>query len=169
MFKKMIAGTLISASVAFAGSILPNNELQLGLLAQAAQKKMIVLANMHLKKDQKEKFGNLYDEYQKAMMDVRLAKLKLIQAYAKSYKDMTDEKADKLLDQWMKVQKDEIALKEKYIAKFKKILPSSLVMRFYQIDNRINLLREAKTAALIPLAIPEQAQRMQTSSPAKKK
>ena len=164
MIKKIMAGAILSLSVAFAGSILPNNELQLGLLAQAAQKKMVVLASMHLKGDLKEKFGTLYDEYQKDLMQVRLERLKLIESYAKSFADMTDEKADKLLKQWLDLQKKELALKEQYIAKFKKILPASMVIRFYQIDNRITLLQEAKVSALIPLAIPDQAKRMEIRS-----
>jgi len=164
MIKKIMAGSLLSLSVTFAGSLLPNNELQLGLLAQAAQKKMIALANMHLKGDVKEKFGNLYDDYQKDLMQVRLDRLKLIRSYAKSYTNLTDQKADELLKQWMDLQKKELALKEKYIAKFKKVLPPSMVIRFYQIDNRLTLLQEAKVSALIPLAIPDQAQRMEMKS-----
>jgi len=169
MIKKIVAGALLSFSVAFAGSILPNNELQLGMLAQAAQNKLLVLANMHLEGEAKEKFGNLYDEYQKDLMQARLEKLKLIESYAKSFKDMTDEKANTLLDQWLKLQKKELELKDNYIAKFKKILPASMVIRFYQIDNRMSLLREARVSALIPLAIPDQAKRMEMKSGSEQK
>jgi len=157
MIKKIALGTLIGASVAFAGGILPNNELQLGLLAQAAQKKLIVLSNMHLQGDMKDKFGNLYDEYQKSMAKIRLAKLKVIKEYAQNYTKLDDKAADKLLNDWMKLQKDAIDLKQKYISAFKKILPSSLVMRFYQIENRLDLIQEARVSAMIPLAIPEEA------------
>jgi len=40
------------------------------------------------------------------------------------------------------------------MAKFKKVMPSSDVIRYFQIENRIQLLREAKTASQIPLATP---------------
>ncbi|WP_457608359.1 hypothetical protein [Nitratifractor sp.] len=169
MLKRLVAIALIGSSVTFAGKILPNDELQLGLLAQAAQKKLVTLANMHLKGEVKEKFGNLYDEYTQGLMKIRLKKLQLIKEYAKNFKNMTDDKANKLLDDWMKVQKEELGLKEKYIAKFKKIMPASMVMRFYQIDNRINLLQEARVSALIPLTIPDQARRMQLQEAAKTK
>lgn len=169
MIKKIVAGTLLGFSLTFAGNLLPNNELQLGLLAQAAKKKLIVLANMHLNGDLKEKFGNLYDDYQKDLMQVRVDRLKLIRSYAKSYTDLTDEKADKLLTQWMELQKKELTLKDQYIAKFKKILPASMVIRFYQIDNRLSLLQEVEVSTLIPLAIPDQAQRMEMKSAKQKK
>jgi hypothetical protein len=161
MFKKMAMSLILAFGVANAGSILPNSELQLGLLAQSARAKMIVLANMHLKGEQKEKFGNLYDEYKKALVEIRLKRLNIIKDYAKSYKDMNDKNADKILTDWIKTQKDEIALKEQYVEKFKKILPSSMVLRFYQIENRLNLLREANIVSAIPLAIPDQNKKEQ--------
>jgi hypothetical protein len=157
MFKKIALGTLVTASVAFAGgNLLPNNELQLGLLAQAAQKKLVVLANMRLQGDTKEKFGNLYDEYQKSMAQLRLKKLKVIEEYAKNYTKLDDAAAEKLLNDWIKIQKETIDLKEKYLSAFKKILPASLVLHFYQIENRLDLL-EARVTSMLPLAIPEEA------------
>jgi hypothetical protein len=157
MIKKFALGTLLGVSVAFAGSILPNNELQLGLLAQAAEKKLIVLSNMHLNGDMKQKFGNLYDEFQKSLTEIRVKKLQVIQAYAKDYTKLDDKAAAKLLDDWMKLQKEALDIKQKYISAFKKILPPSLVLRFYQIENRLELVQEAKVSAMIPLAIPEEA------------
>jgi hypothetical protein len=157
MFKKIALGSLLGLSVAFAGTILPNNELQLGLLAQAAQKKLVVLANMHLQGDQKEKFGNLYDEYQKSLTKLRMKKLQLIRQYAKEYTRLDDKAAEKLLNDWIQIQKETLDLKSKYLSAFKKILPPSLVLRFYQIENRLELLQEARVSAMIPLAIPEEA------------
>ncbi len=157
MLRTIALGTLLGLSVAFAGSILPNNELQLGLLAQAAQKKLVVLANMHLQGDKKERFGNLYDEYQKSLTELRVKKLQLIRRYAKEYTRLDDKTADRLLNDWIRIQKETLDLKSKYLSAFRKILPPSLVLRFYQIENRLDLLQEARVSAMIPLAIPEEA------------
>jgi hypothetical protein len=159
MLKRVLASVILSVTISNAGSILPNDELQLGLLAQNARAKMIVLANMHLKGEQKNRFGDLYDEYQKELVKIRIKRVNIIRDYAKNYKDMNDKNADKILGEWLQAQKDEIAIKDKYIEKFKKILPSSLVLRFYQIENRLNIRREANIASILPLAIPDQATR----------
>jgi len=157
MIKKFALGTLIGVSLAFGGTILPNNELQLGLLAQAAEKKLIVLSNMHLKGDMKEKFGNLYDEFQKSLTEIRVKKFQVIQAYARDYTKLDDKAATQLLNDWIKLQKEALNIKEKYISAFRKILPPPLVLRFYQIENRLELIQEAKVSTMIPLAIPEEA------------
>ncbi len=157
MLKKILLALIVGAVSLAADPILPNNELQLGLLSEAAKKKLIVLATMRLKGEQKKNFGNKYDEYQKNLIKLRIDELKLIKEYGANYEKMDDKAADKLLADWIKLQKEQLALKEKYIEEFKKILPSSLVIRFFQIENRIEILKEARVARQIPLAIPEQA------------
>lgn len=155
MIKKIIAGTLISAVTLFA---LPNNELELVMISKATQKKAVVLSNMNLKDEVKENFGKLYDEYQLKLMKHRIDTLTLISNYAKSYNDMTNENADKLITEWLSVGDAQIALKKEYMGKFKKVMPSVDVIRYFQIENRLQLLREVKTSSKIPLAMPSSVQ-----------
>ena len=151
MLKKIIAGTLVSAMTLFA---LPSNELELLILNKAVQKKTIVLASMHLNGETKEKFSKLYDEYQVKLMGHRIDELKLIKNYAGSFNNMTDENANKIITKWITVEEAEMVLKKDYVAKFKKVMPSADVIRYFQIENRLQLLSEIKTASLIPLAQP---------------
>jgi hypothetical protein len=151
MLKKIIAGTVLSAMTLFA---LPNNQLELMLINKAVQKKAIVLANMGLVGEQKEAFGKLYDEYQVKLMKHRISELKLIEEYAKDYNNMTDKNANSVIVDWVSGEESEFVLKKDYIAKFKKIIPSSEVIRYFQIENRISLIREVGIARLIPLAQP---------------
>ncbi len=155
MIKKIIAGTIISAMSLFA---LPNGELELLLISKATQKKAIVLSNMSLSGETKESFGKLYDAYQLELMKHRINELKLIKNYASSYTNMTNENADKVITQWLTVEEAAQVLKKNYIAKFKKIIPSADVIRYFQIENRLQLLKEVQTSSLIPLAIPTAAQ-----------
>lgn len=151
MIKKIIAGTVLSSMMLFA---LPNNELELALISKATQKKAVVLANMHLQGEVKEKFGKLYDEYQQKLMKHRIDELGLIAEYAKNYSNMTDDNANKLIAQWITDEEAEIVLKKSYMAKFKDVMPSADVIRYFQIENRIQILREADRSSMIPLAQP---------------
>ena len=133
---------------------LPNDELELALISKATQKKAIVLASMHLKGETKEKFGKLYDKYQAQLMKHRISELGLIADYAKSYANMTDANANKIIANWVTYEEAEMVLKKNYIAKFKEFMPSADVIRYFQIENRIQILREAQTSSVIPLAQP---------------
>jgi len=155
MIKKIIAGTLLSAMTLFA---LPNDELKLVIMSKTAQKKAIVLSNMHLSGDVKEKFGKLYDEYQVKLMKHRIAELTLIANYAKSINNLNDDNANKLIVEWATVEDAELVLKKNYMSKFKAVMPSADVIRYFQIENRLQLLREVQTSSAIPLAIPTAVQ-----------
>jgi len=52
------------------------------------------------------------------------------------------------------VEETKLALKKEYMVKFKKVMPSSAVIRYFQIENRLQILRKAKAASQIPLAAP---------------
>lgn len=155
MLNKIITGTLLSAMTLFA---LPNNEFELALMNQAIEKKAVVLSTMQLQGETKEKFGKLYDEYQIKLMKHRIAELKLIKGYAVNYLNMTDDNANKIITEWVSHEEAEMVLKKDYIAKFKKVMPSADVIRYFQIENRLQIMREAQTASLIPLAQPAPAQ-----------
>ena len=155
MIKKIITATILSAMTLFA---LPNNELELALITKAAQKKGIVLMNMHLEGETKAKFGNLYDEYQIKLMELSIKKLTLIKNYAQSFQNMTDDNANKLLNEWIAVDKATTELKSSYMSKFKKVMPSADVIRYFQIENRIGLVKGAEIANLLPLAMPKSAE-----------
>ena len=151
MLKKIIAGTLLSAITLFA---LPNNELELLILNKAVEKKVIVLSNMHLNGETKEKFSKVYDEYQAKLMKHRITELKLIRDYAMSFNDMNDDNANKIIVEWVSVEENQMVLKKDYIAKFKKVMNSAQVIRYFQIENRLQLMQEVQTTSLIPLAQP---------------
>jgi len=151
MIKIIIAGTLLSSLTLFA---LPNNELELVILSKVIEKKAVVLSNMGLSGETKSNFGKLYDEYQTKLMKHRVTELKLIENYATNYNNLTNDKANELLKTWVTAEDSAAVLKKDYIAKFKKVMPAADVIRYFQIENRLQLRSEVAKASLIPLAQP---------------
>ena len=52
----------------------------------------------------------------------------------------------------VKAGNDMLKLKKDYLGKFKKVLPAQKVMRFYQIENKIDAIVEYELVDKIPLA-----------------
>jgi polysaccharide pyruvyl transferase WcaK-like protein len=152
--KKWITALTLAAVTAFA---LPNNETQLVMLAQMAQKKAIVLATMNLDGEKKAAFGKLYDEYQEKMAKVLGDKLHIIVEYAKNYNHLDDATAQKLMKQWFTVKKEALTLQQEYAKKFGKILSPAEVIRYMQIENKFHIMREAEISDMVPLAQPPKA------------
>ena len=151
MLKKLLLGTLISSVTLFA---LPNSEMELSMIAKAAEKKAIVLSTMQLKGENKEQFGNLYDEYQIELLKQGLKHAGLIGTYVANYRQMTNETSDLLILKWSELEQAELNLKKEYILKFRKFMPSADVVRYFQIESRFKAMRRSKSFKLIPLASP---------------
>jgi hypothetical protein len=64
---------------------------------------------------------------------------------------MTDETAKAILKDWFKIRDQRNDLVEKYAKKYSKVLPPKKVLRWVQIEHKLNTLLDAQTAAMIPL------------------
>ena len=67
-------------------------------------------------------------------------KLAIIQDYAKNFMTMDDAKADELAQRVMALDEQRTALRKKYYRAMKKVLPTVLVLRFFRLDNQVQML-----------------------------
>jgi Spy/CpxP family protein refolding chaperone len=123
------------------------------LIAQIqTDKRALVLKGMALDDAQVQAFTPIYDEYQVDRKKIMERGVDLLNSYASNYDTMTDDAAKKLLKDWFKLQEDEEALVKKYAKKFEKVLPATKVLRFVQIENKLNTVVRSLGVRVIPLA-----------------
>ncbi|MEE9286489.1 MAG: hypothetical protein V3W33_00265 [Gammaproteobacteria bacterium] len=117
------------------------------------QRKQIVAANMEITADQAQVFWPLYQQYTSAMQKVNDRELALIQGYANAYNTntLTNGQAKSMFDEWMSIEQAGLELKKKFAPKFEEILPSKKVVRFFQIDNKLDAIINFELARVIPL------------------
>ena len=127
-------------------------ELQYTRLAIQMERQTIVTQAMDLTPEEMEGFWPLYREYRVEMVKVGDRMVKLITDYADNYESLTDPVADKLLTNFVSIEKQRAALKAKYLPKFKKVLPARKVARFYQIENKLDIAILSEVADAVPLA-----------------
>jgi Spy/CpxP family protein refolding chaperone len=123
------------------------------LIAQIqTDKHAMVLKALALDDAQVQAFSPIYDRYRverKKLFDRAAALLNL---YASNYETMTDDAARKILKEWFSLQDDEVALTRKYARQFEKALPPAKVVRFVQVENKLDTLLQMKAVANVPLA-----------------
>ena len=78
-------------------------------------------------------------------------KLAIVQEYAANFLTMTNEKADELAQRVMALDDQKMALRRKYYDLMKKSLPAILVVRFFQVENQIQLLVDLRIASNLPI------------------
>lgn len=123
------------------------------LLAQIqTDKRAVVLQSMQLDDAQLASFIPIYDEYQQDRKKVAEQSVNLLNAYASNYDSMTDEAAGKLLKDWMAIEEERHDVTKRYVKKMDKVLPTTKVLRFVQIENKLNTVLSLPAVRAIPLA-----------------
>lgn len=128
------------------------SDIELTRAAIQVRRQALVTAAMDLEPKQAEAFWPLYREYRHEMAKVNDQYVKLLTIYAQAYDTLTDQLAAKLLRQYLDVEKGRTAAKAKYLPRFEKVLPARKVMRFFQVDNKLDAIINAELASEIPLA-----------------
>ena len=118
-----------------------------------ADKKLIVSKYMELTESEAQKFWPVYDAYQKDLQEANERLKKLLESYASDYRNnsLTDEKATKLLDDWIAMERDEGKRRSAFAPKVLQVLPAKKAARYLQIENEYRILLRYDLAATVPL------------------
>jgi hypothetical protein len=118
-----------------------------------ADKKLIVSKYMELTESEAQKFWPVYDAYQKDLQEANERLQKLLESYAADYRNnsLTDEKAKKLLDDWIAMERDEGKRRSAFAPKVLQALPAKKAARYLQIENEYRILLRYDLAATVPL------------------
>jgi len=115
-----------------------------------SNRKALVAVNLSLTDAEAARFWPVYERYQKEIDALGDRQVALIQDYTASYRDLSDEKATKLVADYLAVEADRVAARRAYLPEFAKILPGRKVARFYQIENKVDAVIRYDLAAAIP-------------------
>jgi hypothetical protein len=154
MKKILIAFAAVAALGAFEGAAAQNARDETELLISQIQtdKRAVVFEAMNLSDAEVAKFGPIYDQYQVEMKGVMQRGSDVIKRFADSYGSMTDDAAKSIMKDFFKVRDERNALVKKYAGKFDKVLPTTKVLRWVQIENKLNALLDVQAASVVPLS-----------------
>ena len=139
---------VVSSSMAFAQE---RQEIATGRAEVQSDRQAIVAANLPLSEEQAKTFWPMYREYRGEMEKAGDRLVELVLGYAKNSDSLTDAQATTMLDDFLSIQKDENKIRTAWVPKFRKVLPSKSVTRFYQIENKLDAILRFDAAAQIPM------------------
>ncbi len=116
-----------------------------------AQREQIIKEAMQLDDKQSTAFWPMYKEYAAAQRQLGDQKLAIVQDYAREFLTMNDAKANELAERVMALDDQRQALRKKYYEAMKKVLPAVLAVRFFQLDNQIQMLSDLQIASHLPI------------------
>jgi len=115
------------------------------------QKAEIMGAVMQLNTEESAKFWPIYSEYDTELTKVNNLRVQNIQDYAQNYTQMTDEKADELIQNALNYQKQRSELLAKYYDRMKQSLGAITAARFLQVEHQLLLVIDLQIASSLPI------------------
>ncbi|MCX5905510.1 MAG: hypothetical protein NTV89_19035 [Proteobacteria bacterium] len=116
-----------------------------------ADKKAYIAQYLQLTQAEGKEFWPYYNSYQFDLQKTNDRMVKLINDYAKTFKDMSDQDAITMVDTYLAIERDQLKLKELYFRTLCKTLPARKVTRYMQLENKINAMVRFELAKKIPL------------------
>ncbi|HXY53650.1 MAG TPA: hypothetical protein VEM40_03150 [Nitrospirota bacterium] len=116
-----------------------------------SNKKNIIAATLELRGQENAVFWPLYEEYQNALRPVHDRSSRLIADYLRDYETLTDDQATAMLHEFLKIEREQLKLKEAYVKKFSAVLPPKQVARYFQLENKIQSVINYDLAKKIPV------------------
>ena len=115
-------------------------------------KAQIMGAVMQLSADDATRFWPIYAEYNAELTRINDQRVANIEEYARSYSQLTDEKADELVQSAMAYQKMRSELLVKYYDRVKQSLGGITAARFLQVESQLLLIIDLQIDSSLPLA-----------------
>jgi len=115
------------------------------------ERKAIIAGTLNMTAEESQAFWPVYRDYENDISKVNDRLLAVIKDYAKNYDILTDEQAKTMLQDYLKAKEDRLKVRKSYVKKFEKVLPPKKLVRFYQVENKINAAIEFEVARGIPL------------------
>ena len=149
----MIAAVALLALPAFAqedGDI--RKEIQLTRQAIQNERQTMVTQTMDLTPEEADAFWPLYRDWRAKVAGLGDRQVKLITDFSEKYDSLADEDAAAIIDEWISIEDQHLKLTKQHLKRFRKVLPEKKVMRFMQIENKMDAVIEFELAGSIPLA-----------------
>jgi hypothetical protein len=149
----------LSTLIAICLAIVPNawtqsedeRAVRLTRSAIQAERQAILAANLELDAKESAVFWPLYQEYRKALESAINTRIDLLNRFFASYETLTDKEAIALLEKHIAWEQEVLKVRSTYAKKMSKALSGKTVARFFQIENKMDIIVEYEMAGEIPL------------------
>ena len=149
--KKTLIVILLAAVTVFSFGQKSEGYMEVMRSALKTEKKAMIAEAMEFTQEESEAFWPMYNEFQEKLYTANTKYLKIVNEFAANFENMTDEKALDLMKRLNAYEAEVLKLKKTYIKKFSGILPPTKVLRYFQAENKIDVLIDYEMAASIPL------------------
>jgi len=115
-----------------------------------ADKVGVITATMQFSEKDAAAFWPIYKRYEFEVAKLNDERIQAIKRYAQQWNTMTDADAKAMALRSFDLESRRTELKKKYFAEFSQALPGVVVMKFFQLEHRMDLLVNLRIASELP-------------------
>ncbi len=146
-----VAAGLLALPVQRAVAQKVTDEIEVLRSVLKTDRKVVVAEAMQLTDAESNTFWPLYRAYRAEMDKLGDGVVKLTLEYADAFPNVPEDRAAKLLKDYLALEKDLASVRAKHLNKLAKALPASKVLRFAQVESRLDLVLRLQMASAVPL------------------
>ena len=115
------------------------------------ERRSIVEESMGLTTREGDAFWPVYDDYRARLEEIVDRKVQITLDFIEHPDTFTEEKSRSVLDALLDLEVSMMRLKRDFVEQFAASLPATKVFKFYQIENKLDLLIQSELSSVIPL------------------
>jgi hypothetical protein len=146
-----VAASLLALPAQHATAQTVTDEIEILRSLLKADRKVVVAEAMQFTDAEGTAFWPLYRDYRAGMEKLGDGIVKLVLQYSDAYPNVPEDRAEKLLKDYLALEKDLVSVRAKHLKKMTKVLSKSKVLRFAQVENRLDLAMRLQMASAVPL------------------
>jgi len=127
------------------------NEIEAARKLMITERKLVLAGELMLTPDESKAFWPVYNEYLAEMRAIGDDEIRLITEFADNYQNMSDEFAERMLNDHLDIQSRALKLRRQYVKRFRKVLPPIKVAKLYQVENKLDAVLDYQLASQIPM------------------
>lgn len=128
-----------------------SDETMLTIQVIEEERKSMAMSALDLTADQQAALSPIYDTYLEDLAVLNDHRRHLIKAYLAQYKALSDDDAKRLLVELITIDQLSLDLHMAYTMEFGKVVPPRVVLRLWQVENKLDLVVFGQLAKDIPL------------------
>jgi hypothetical protein len=129
----------------------PADNMQFVIEKMRADKKLFISNVMKLTEKEAKGFWPLYDDYQNELFLLRKKTGNLINKYSAVYGNINNDNARGLLNEYIEIEALRPELLKSFLPRFRKVISDIKILRYYQVENKINSAILYEIAGSIPV------------------
>lgn len=102
-----------------------------------AEKKALIEENLPLTEQEKQVFWPLYDNYMEELVKLLKRRIVLNKEFMSEQKTITDKQARAIIDEHFSIVSESVKVKKSMSAKLLKKIPDTKILKFFQMEEKI--------------------------------